>query len=783
MLALTYNTVGRVAPTLLALVICGYLVLRRRGQLSSFWLALYFALLVVFNLGYILGYSLDTPAGGYAWYLACAISFAGAARLQFAYCFPAPHSEKERRAALVVSFGASVAALADYALRAETPFGFNFGLHAYGARYSSVWVPLVSFLCFAWSLVVSLRAAVSMIAQTRKRRLLERVSAAWKTNSDLRAVAYLVLITIAELGVNGVYLLGFGNLISNTALAGIMNVTLLCIFAAYVLVYSSVPSGRTGFLSKLVGICLVAVLSIINVLGTLFQSRDLERFAEERSVLARSSAGAFLRGEAPDPEIMFLLGPDSAYTTGIPETELRQALPQAKEVHGFRFIQIDSARYFIVEVKRAAGTIVAGFRYEEFRKRLHDAATLTSYGMVFSAALILLAFPLLFRASLVLPLRFLLDDLKKLGQGPGTEGATDELGMLRTSFEKMHSLLKETREQLPDFAPHLEEMEAFASTDAGQIIVGNRVLIYRSRAMRRLIEQIERAREYRYPVLVTGETGTGKELAARMLHAGAAAPFVAVNCAALPETLWESEVFGHKKGAFTDAKTDRKGRVAEAGAGTLFFDEIGEMPLPMQAKMLRLLQENQYTPLGMDTPLEAACRFVFATNRDLAQLVREKQFREDLLYRIRVFHIHVPALRERAEDIPDLIHFFAERFAQEHGAVVPVIDPAAMAGLVRYPWPGNIREVENAVVRAMAAGGSTLGKAHFAESQMQPGPAVFRDGRINFDDEVNRYSRALIDQALEMTEGNKTRAAEVLGLKRTTLRYRMRELGFEDSQK
>jgi DNA-binding NtrC family response regulator len=515
-------------------------------------------------------------------------------------------------------------------------------------------------------------------------------------------------------------------------------------------------------------------------MGSAFQARDLDQFLSERAQLASFSAGAFSRGENPGPDVAFILGPASYAPSGS-AADLRAALPEAKTTRGFTFLEVSEARFYIFPVKHGLQEYVVGFPYADFRARLDSSSRLVAESLILSAGLVLLVFPLLFRASLVLPLRFLLDDLRRLGEAAPVDSGQDEIGKLRESFRKMADLLKETRSQIPAFAPHLEEMESYAAPEEGQITVGSRTLVYRSRAMRRMIEQIERAREYRHAVLITGETGTGKELAARMIHSGESLPFVAVNCAALPETLWESEIFGHKKGAFTDAKTDRKGRVAEAGGGTLFFDEIGEMPAVMQAKMLRLLQESQFTPLGSDVPSTAACRFVFATNRDLAQLVQKKQFREDLLYRIRVFHIQVPSLRDRPEDIPDLVRFFVARFAEEHGTAVPEIDAAAMHGLVRYSWPGNIREVENAVVRAMAAGGPALNPGHFAECQIQSRPALASDGRIAYDEEINRYSRALIEQALQMAEGNKTRAAGILGLKRTTLRYRMRELGLEDA--
>ena len=320
--------------------------------------------------------------------------------------------------------------------------------------------------------------------------------------------------------------------------------------------------------------------------------------------------------------------------------------------------------------------------------------------------------------------------------------------------------------------------------------IQGRPMLYGSPGMERAVAEARAATAGDRPVLILGETGTGKELIARMTHEerGADRPFVAINCAAVPAALWESEVFGHARGAFTDARNDREGRVAEAEDGTLFFDEIGEMPLEMQAKLLRLLQERSYTPLGSTKQKPARCRFVFATNRDLEERVGNGEFRSDLYYRINVFRVHLPPLRERPEDITLLATHFAERFGEEFGSPARALSPAVRQALLGHSWPGNIRELENVMIRAVAGasgglvqnsdlpsfldGGSPVGPA--------PKPRPLPDElNGNYRDLIDDYRRRLIQSALRRSRGNKTRAAEYLGVKRTTLNSQMAELGIE----
>lgn len=798
---LTYHSLGRIAPAILTAVIAAYLLVRRRKERAARWLGIYFALLTVFNCGYVLGYSVDAPAGALGWYLACAIAFAGAARLQFAYVFPSPDFEKERKAALVLAMSAALLACVDYAARVDRPFFLGYPLHAYGSRYSSLWIPLVSLACFFLSVVIALRKARLILrkadARTARRGARGGWRALWKSNPDLRTLGYLIGITVLEVALTGVYFLGYSRIIANQSLAWLMNVSTLIIFSAYVIVYSAAPSGRISFMPRLVGASLVALLALLTFAGLAQRERELQNFAAEKrtQALLRLTDPSPASADSPAASVRFLLASDGAGAVGldgsVDESELRAALA-ARQSDGFNeFTRLGDASYYLVDVTHAGRAWTAGFEYREYRQRVHAAVAPIGLALLAAAVLSLAALPLLFRASLILPLRFLLEDLGRLQAAPDLRSGDDEISVLRESFHKMAELLREARREMPDFSPHIVELEKFSEAETGAIVLGDRTLVYRSRALRAVIAAVERARAFRHPVLITGETGSGKELIARLVHGGGvdAGPFVAVNCAALPEALWESEIFGHRKGAFTDARSDRRGRLLEAGRGAVFFDEIGEMPLAIQAKLLRLLQDNQFTPVGADAPVAAECRFVFATNRDLAAMVREKTFREDLLYRIRVFHIEAPPLRERPEDIPHLLRYFVERFAAEYNLPVPEPDGALVQALLRYRWPGNIREMENAVVRAMAhAPGDVLSLSHFPEIARAlkadaSGAAAAGSGeifeRVDLDLEVKRYSRALVERALSAAGGNKTRAADLLGIKRTTLRYRLKELGID----
>jgi two-component system response regulator HydG len=304
-----------------------------------------------------------------------------------------------------------------------------------------------------------------------------------------------------------------------------------------------------------------------------------------------------------------------------------------------------------------------------------------------------------------------------------------------------------------------------------------------SAAMQRVFDMIERVAETDATVLVTGESGSGKELVARAIHHRSrrkGGPMVAINCAALPETLLESELFGHAKGAFTDAKTARKGLLLEASGGTLFLDELGEMPLGMQAKLLRALEDRKVRPVGGASEVEFDARIVAATNRDLESLVEEKRFREDLFYRVNVVHIDLPPLRSRGRDVLLLAQTFVERFAKRHGKQVTGITTEAMEKLLAYAWPGNVRELQNSIERAV-----TL--ARFAEVKVDDLPPKIRDYRssdvllagadpaelVTLEEVERRY----IQRVMEAVAWNKTEATRVLGIDRSTLYRKLDRYG------
>jgi DNA-binding NtrC family response regulator len=311
-------------------------------------------------------------------------------------------------------------------------------------------------------------------------------------------------------------------------------------------------------------------------------------------------------------------------------------------------------------------------------------------------------------------------------------------------------------------------------------------LIAEDPRMTTVFELVQRLAPTQVPVLIRGESGTGKELVARALHQQGrdpALPFLAVNSAALPETLLESELFGHKKGAFTGADRDREGIFAEARGGTVFLDEIALMPLSFQGKLLRVLQERMVTPLGSATARAVSFRLVVASNRSLRERIAEGTFREDLYYRICVATIDVPPLRERPADIlPLALHFLAAYSREMRLERTPSLSAAAHAALLRHPWPGNVRELENAMQRALVhcrSGDIGIGHLSLAdEKERRDG-----DGPENLSYEAGRqkvlesYQRQLIERALRASDGNVTRAAVMCGLTRAAFQRMMRKLG------
>lgn len=279
-------------------------------------------------------------------------------------------------------------------------------------------------------------------------------------------------------------------------------------------------------------------------------------------------------------------------------------------------------------------------------------------------------------------------------------------------------------------------------------------------------------------VLITGESGTGKELIARVIHRNsprAAAPFVAVNCAAIPETLLESALFGHEKGAFTGATQARQGKFELAAGGSLFLDEIGELPLQLQSKLLRVLQERVFERVGGSRELRAEVRIIAATNRDLAREVRERRFREDLYYRLNVFPVHLPPLRERQDALPVLTAYLLGQAARMADRMPQSPDEAVLAVLRRYPWPGNVRELQNVIERAVILGAGGINPGDLLPA-LPPGDCGI-EGADGTGETLRERERTAILAALAACDNNRRLAAERLGISKRTLQYRLKEYG------
>ena len=323
----------------------------------------------------------------------------------------------------------------------------------------------------------------------------------------------------------------------------------------------------------------------------------------------------------------------------------------------------------------------------------------------------------------------------------------------------------------------LREENVRLKREVGQIHGIDRVIGYSS-AMNALFEMVRAVAPTSSTVLITGESGTGKEMVARALHGlsgRAEGPFVSINCGALPDTLLESELFGYVKGAFTDARTNRKGLFEAADHGTLFLDEVGETSPPMQVKLLRVLQERRVRRIGGTEEIEVDVRVIAATNVPLEELVQQKRFREDLFYRLQVIPVRTPPLRERREDIALLANHFMERFAHRMGKRVTRIADDALQLLQRYSWPGNVRELENVIERAVALESSDailperLPESIQSPSRSEPLPKI--GNGFSFDAYLISLESRLLAEALEQAHGDRTQAARLLGVSARSLRY------------
>jgi Nif-specific regulatory protein len=325
-------------------------------------------------------------------------------------------------------------------------------------------------------------------------------------------------------------------------------------------------------------------------------------------------------------------------------------------------------------------------------------------------------------------------------------------------------------------AENLRLQEELAERYAPERIIGN------SGPMRALYRLIRKVADKTTPVLVLGESGTGKELAASALHYGgprAAGPFVRFNCAAIPESLAESEMFGHERGAFTGAVARRAGRFEEADGGTLFMDEVGELPLSIQAKLLRVLQTKQFECVGGGRTIETDVRIVAATNRDLAAMVKAGEFREDLYYRLNVFPVVIPPLRDRGGDILLLADHFVEKYAAGHGVQVKRISTPAIDALMSYHWPGNVRELENVIERAVILSDDGVIHAYHLPPTLQTAESSGTRYRGSLEQRLAAVERELIVDALKASGGNMAKASRELGLSERVMALRVERHGVD----
>jgi DNA-binding NtrC family response regulator len=308
-------------------------------------------------------------------------------------------------------------------------------------------------------------------------------------------------------------------------------------------------------------------------------------------------------------------------------------------------------------------------------------------------------------------------------------------------------------------------------------------IIGRSGAMQEIFDAIERVAPTRATVLLAGESGVGKDLIARAIHFHSprrGRPLVKINCSAIPENLMESELFGYEKGAFTGANTTKPGKFEQADTGTVFLDEIGDVPGPIQVKLLRILQEREFERLGSNVTRHIDVRVIAATNQDLRAALEQGTFREDLYYRLNVVPLNIPALRERKQDIPFLANHFVQKLAPDSGSRVESITDAGMEKLMGYHWPGNVRELENVIERSLVMAQGTQLDA--ADIKLESAPRPKPQNESHFLPEgmsLDAYEQELIREALRRADGNKSQAARMLGLTRNALRYRLTQMGLE----
>ncbi len=341
-------------------------------------------------------------------------------------------------------------------------------------------------------------------------------------------------------------------------------------------------------------------------------------------------------------------------------------------------------------------------------------------------------------------------------------------------------------------ALHARDQQARIATSFDDMLSKIGLVVGYSKAMRTVRELVQRAAPTDSTVIIQGESGVGKELIARALHYGSprsAKPFIAVNCGALTETLLESELFGHSKGSFTGAVSDKVGLVEVANTGTLFLDEVSEMSPQLQVKVLRLLEEKEFKPVGSVTTKRVDVRFITATNKDLEAAIQRNEFRKDLFYRLNVIPIHIPPLRERRDDIPILAEFFLNKYSKDMKRQGKKFAPEVKDAMMRHPWPGNIRELENAVQRSIALSDGDVITAKDLLETAAPTPDLrsvaaataraIGDEGLDLDATMTDIEMGYLKRALDMTGGNYTKAAQLLKMSLRSFRYKLQKYGID----
>jgi Nif-specific regulatory protein len=362
-------------------------------------------------------------------------------------------------------------------------------------------------------------------------------------------------------------------------------------------------------------------------------------------------------------------------------------------------------------------------------------------------------------------------------------GFAERLGVLDVAASLLAKGLRERRTPLLSLAEPPESADALPAPTSIEAPFDYSNMIGSSAVMRQVYEQVGQVARTNATALLRGESGTGKELVARAIHRNsprAAMPFVKVNCAALPEPLFESELFGHERGAFTGAHTRKKGRFELAEGGTLFLDEIGELSLATQAKLLRVLQFREFERLGGTQTLRTDVRIVAATNKDMERAIRDGSFREDLYYRIDIFSITLPPLRDRRSDIATLAEYFLHKFTAGHHRRISHIASGALDLLTQYSWPGNVRELENVIERAVVVCDAVVIAEHHLPQTVRAAerPAA----RLSLGDAVDRLEREMIEETLREHAGSIAAAARVLGTTERIVRYKAQKLGIEPAR-